>query len=159
MKYTQTIKKNHIFRRLYQKGKSSVSPFFAIYTLKNSPNYRGQGGGKKGKSFQEKGQAETLVGVTVGTKLGNAVLRNRVRRRIMALYRCHEEEIVLGHTVVIVARNRCGTATYAQMEQSFLRLMGQLSLLKEGTPGAQGKQAGGAGKRPPKRGPHQEGTG
>ncbi len=135
MKYTQTIKKNHLFRRLYHKGNSAVSPYFAVYTLKNSPNYRGQGGGKKGKNPQLSGLPESLLGVTVGTKLGNAVKRNRVRRRIMAIYRCHEEAFCQGHSVVIVARNRCATATYAQMEQSLLRLFAQLNLQKQGQGG------------------------
>lgn len=111
-----------------------VSPFFAVYTLKNSPNFSGKRGQTKQKSTQNPTKPENLIGITVGTKLGNAVKRNRVRRRIMSIYRVHEEDFVVGHFVVIVARNRCATATYQQMEQSLLKLMGQLSLIKEGSP-------------------------
>ena len=34
MKHTVALKQNHEFRRLYSKGKSAVSPYFAIYCRK-----------------------------------------------------------------------------------------------------------------------------
>ena len=50
------LKQNHEFRRLYSKGKSAVSPYFAIYCRKTKrPNSR--------------------LGITTGLKLGNAVKR------------------------------------------------------------------------------------
>ena len=58
MKHTVALKQNHEFRRLYSKGKSAVSPYFAIYCRKTKrPNSR--------------------LGITTGLKLGNAVKRNR----------------------------------------------------------------------------------
>ena len=63
MKHTIALKQNHEFRRLYSKGKSAVSPYFAVYCRKtNRPVSR--------------------LGITTGVKLGNAVKRNRARRRI-----------------------------------------------------------------------------
>ena len=41
MKHTVALKQNHEFRRLYSKGKSAVSPYFAIYCRKTKrPNSR-----------------------------------------------------------------------------------------------------------------------
>jgi len=110
MKQTVSLKKNHEFRWLYQKGKSAVSPYFAIYCR---PNRRG----------------ENRLGITTGVKLGNAVKRNRIRRRIRELYRAHECEFRLGYDIVVVARTRAVYARYSRLQRSFLQLMNQLQLL------------------------------
>ena len=36
MEHTVSLKQNHEFRRLYQKGKSAVSPYFAVYCRRTS---------------------------------------------------------------------------------------------------------------------------
>ena len=87
MKYTVSLKQNHEFRRLYNKGKSAVSPCLALYCRKT-------------------GRETSRLGITVGAKLGHAVERNRVRRRIREVYRLHEHELTPGYDIVIVARAR-----------------------------------------------------
>ncbi len=109
MKHTVPLKENHIFRRLYQKGKRSVSPYFAVYCRPN-------------------GRAVTRLGLTTGVKLGNAVTRNRVRRRMREIYRTHEEEFLPGYDLVIVARTQAVRAPYGEMEDSFRRSMRRLGL-------------------------------
>lgn len=109
----QSITKNHHFKYLYARGKQSVSPFFAIYTRPNRP-------------FE--GENQNYLGITVGVKLGNAVTRNKVRRRIREIYRKHQAQLKPGFHIVIVARNRCATATFAQMEESFSKLCDQVEL-------------------------------
>ena len=85
MKHTIALKQNHEFRRLYNKGRSAVSPYFAIYCRKtNRPISR--------------------LGITTGVKLGNAVKRNRARRRIRELYRTNEAWLAPGYDIVVVAR-------------------------------------------------------
>lgn len=112
MKVTTSITKNHIFKRLYAKGKTQVTPFLAMYVLKNSKAHENQ----------------NFLGFTVGVKLGNAVTRNKVRRRLREIYRLHESELKTGYQIVVVARNRCATATYSQLEDSFLLLCDQLAV-------------------------------
>ena len=109
MKHTVSLKQNHEFRRLYNKGKSAVSPYFVIYC-------RGTG------------RAESRLGITTGVKLGNAVKRNRARRRIRALYRTHEQELLAGYDIVVVARTRVIYGRYAELERSFRQLVKKLGL-------------------------------
>lgn len=109
MKFTVSLKQNHEFRRLYQKGKSAVSPYFAIYCRKTGRGY-------------------SRLGITTGVKLGNAVKRNFVRRRIRALYRTNEAALMPGYDVVVVARTRAIFAHYGELECSFLQLMNKLGL-------------------------------
>ncbi len=112
MQYTTTLKQNHEFRRLYAKGRSAVTPTLVIYERRN------KSGGNR-------------VGFTVTVKLGHAVVRNRVRRRLREIYRLHEEELRRGHDLVIVARGRSAEAPYRTLERDFLAACGKLSLLEE----------------------------
>ena len=113
MKFTATLKKNYEFHRLYSKGKSAVTPFLVVYARQSKrPGNR--------------------IGFTVSNKLGKAVKRNRVRRRLREIYRLNESRFVPGTELVIVARSRAVTATYRQLESAFLSACGKLGLLSEG---------------------------
>ena len=112
MKFTSTLKKNYEFHRLYRKGKSAVTPFLAVYA-------------RQGK------RPGNRVGFTVSTKLGKAVKRNRVRRRLREIYRLHEGELASGADIVVVARGRAVAATYRQLEGAFLHACKKLGLLTE----------------------------
>lgn len=113
MKYTVSMKENHIFRRLYRKGKTAADSYLALYVRRN-------------------GRPGNRLGLTVSTKLGHAVVRNRVRRRLREIYRLHEGELVAGMDVVVVARVRAAGSSYRQLEESFLRLARKLELYKRG---------------------------
>ena len=104
LKFTVTIKRNHEFQRLYHKGKSAATPYLALYCRKNR------------------------LGLTVGKKVGGAVTRNRVRRRVREIYRLHEGELRPGYDIVVVARVKAAFATYRQLEWSFLSLADKLGL-------------------------------
>ena len=74
---------------------------------------------------------ENRIGYTVSKKLGHAVVRNKVRRRLREIYRLHEEEFLSGRDLVVVARSRAVGVPYAKLEQAFLSLAGKLNLLAE----------------------------
>ena len=112
MKFTSTLKMNYEFHRLYRKGKSAATPYLALYARQTKrPGNR--------------------VGFTVSTKLGKAVKRNRVRRRLREIYRLHETELARGVDLVVVARGRAVTAAYRQLEGAFLHACRKLELLTE----------------------------
>ena len=110
MNHTVSLKLNHEFRRLYNKGKSAVSPYFVVYCRKT-------------------GRKESRFGITTGVKLGKAVKRNFARRRIRALYRTNEEKFISGYDIVVVARTRVIFGKYADLERAFLRQMKQLGMM------------------------------
>ncbi len=116
MKFTVSMNNNYEFRRLYSKGASAAAPYLVLYARKT-------------------GRGTSRLGITVSTKVGKAVVRNRVRRRIREIYRLHEQELCRGLQLVIVARNRAAGASYAQLEKSFMRAGEKLSLFT-------GKEAG-----------------
>ena len=107
-----TVKENYEFRRIYRKGKSAVSPQLVIYCQRN----------RRGHS---------RLGVSVSTKLGCAVVRNRVRRRIREIYRLNKAKMLPGYDLIVVARVRAVETDYQKLARPYLRLLEQLDLLRE----------------------------
>ena len=107
-----TLKKNSDFRRLYTKGKSTVTPYLVLYCRKNS-------------------LPETRVGFTVSAKLGNAVVRNRVRRQLREIVRLRRADLKGGRDLVLVARSKCVGGAYEKIDAAFCRACAALSLFRE----------------------------
>lgn len=111
MKYSISLKENREFRRLYSKGRSKASSRLVLYCRKN----------RLGKN---------RIGITVSAKLGCAVKRNRIRRRMREVYRLNEERFEPGNDIVIVVRGRAMDSGFDDLTRSFLRLADALGLLK-----------------------------
>lgn len=62
------------------------------------------------------------AGFVTSKRLGGAVVRNRVRRRLREIVRRHQREIRAGIEIVAIARPAAGRATYAALEDEWLRL-------------------------------------
>lgn len=69
----------------------------------------------------EEGRAR--VGYTVSRKVGNAVVRNRVRRRLKEIIRTHPELLSQGIDHVIVAYNNATTADFGTLEEELTCLL------------------------------------
>ena len=110
MKFSGALKFNHIFQRLYH-SKGYCDGYLALYARKNRTD-------------------RNRVGITVSKKLGHAVVRNRVRRRIREVYRLHEDAFCPGWDIVVVARSRAVEAPFAKLTASFLNLSGRAGILK-----------------------------
>ena len=111
MKFSSTLKKNNEFKRLYNKGRSSASHCVVVYCRKN-------------------GRKENRIGFTVSTKIGGAVQRNLIRRRLKEIYRLNEYKLVSGYDLVIVARVRSRYVGYHELESSVLGLFRKLELIR-----------------------------
>ena len=115
MRPETTVKENYEFRRIYKKGRSAVSPCLVVYCQKNR-------------------QGRSRLGVTVSTKLGHAVVRNRVRRRLREIYRLNWERTVPGYDVIVVARVRAVHTPYHKLEMEYLAMIKKLGILREEEP-------------------------
>ena len=109
MKFSSSLKKNHIFRRLYA-SKGVANSYFVLYARPNRTD-------------------RNFVGITVSKKLGHAVVRNRTRRRIREVYRLNEEKFLPGWDIVIVARTKAVDAEFAKLTKSCLTLAKKAGLL------------------------------
>ena len=111
MRFSSALKENHLFRRLYRRGESLANGFLVLYCRRN-------------------GTEHNRLGLTVSAKMGCAVRRNRVRRRLREIYRLNEERFLPGWDMVVVVRGRAMDASYQRLEKSLLSLADALHLLR-----------------------------
>ena len=110
MLFSGSLKLNHIFRRLYATSGHGTG-YLVLYARKNR-------------------SATNRVGITVGKKLGGAVTRNRVRRRLREIYRLNEEKFLPGYDIVVVARSRCVDASFQRLQSAYLALAEKAGILR-----------------------------
>ena len=111
MKFSSSLKLNHIFRRLYHTN-GVADGYLVLYARKNRTD-------------------SNRVGITVGKKLGKAHIRNRTRRRIREVYRLNEEKFLPGWDIVVVARSRAVEAPFDKLTKSYLSLAKKAGILQE----------------------------
>jgi ribonuclease P protein component len=80
------------FERLAREGERRASPHFVLFVSR---------GGRRGR---DTAGPRPRLGVTASRRVGNAVVRNRVKRRIRAAFRLGRELLPPGSDVVVVAR-------------------------------------------------------
>lgn len=113
MRAEVTVKENREFRRIYRKGRSAVSACLVVYCRRNGAGNR--------------------LGVTVSTKVGNAVVRNKVRRRLREIYRLNRGKLRPGYDVILVARSCSAFTPYRKLEEAYLSLLKKLDIMAEET--------------------------
>ena len=111
MKFSTSLKLNHIFRRLY-KTNGFAGPYLVLYARKNR-------------------EGINRVGITVSKKLGKAHIRNRIRRRLREVYRLNEEKFLPGWDIVLVGRGKALDSDFAAIMNSFLSLAKKAGILRE----------------------------
>ena len=110
MKFSHSLKLNHIFQRLYRTN-GQANGYLVLYARKNRTD-------------------TNRVGITVGKKLGHAVVRNRVRRRLREVYRLNEDKFQSGWDIVVVARTRAVYADFAQLVDAYMTAALKAGILK-----------------------------
>lgn len=111
MNFSSALKLNHIFRRLYHTP-AFANGYLVLYAQKNRTG-------------------QNRVGITVSKKLGKAVVRNRVRRRLREVYRLNEDRFLPGWDIVVVARSRSIGASFGKLTKAYLSLAEKAGILKE----------------------------
>ena len=106
-----SLKENSVFRRLYYKGTSAGNRCLVIYCRRN-------------------GLGCNRLGLTVSTKLGHAVVRNRMRRRLREIVRLNEGRLQNGYDIVLVARSAAVEANHAALTRAFLTVADRVGILK-----------------------------
>ena len=98
------------FKRVRRTGKSYAHPFIVLAASPNELTI-------------------SRFGFTAGRSLGNAVQRNRAKRRLRHLAQEFKTQIAPGWDIVLIARKPCLDAPWPDLQQAFLDLSQRANLL------------------------------
>ena len=125
MKY-RAICENHLYSKAYKKGKRVVTRTVAVYVL---PDYK-----RRALMLQNPEKKYiNRIGLTVGKKIGGAVVRSRAKRLLRHAYRNIDKArgVKTGHLIVLVAREEIVGKKTGDVERDLLYALRKLELLCE----------------------------
>ncbi|MGM0420031.1 MAG: ribonuclease P protein component [Bacillota bacterium] len=108
----ESLKKNNQFRKVYQQGKSKASKYLVVYWLNNNLSYN-------------------RYGISISKKVGKAVIRNKLKRRLKEILRNweHSYEIKRGYDIIIIARKPVISLEFQDLKTDLRKLMKKSRLL------------------------------
>lgn len=113
MKKKYRIKSNEEFQYIFKHGKSFANRQLVIYYM-HAPD-----------------QTHFRVGLSVGKKLGRAVVRNRIKRYLRECFMALKDQIVPNVNIVIIARQPTSEMNYHEIKKSLIHLLSKQGLLKK----------------------------
>ena len=105
MKFSESLKKNSDFQKVYRQGKSYANRYLVMYVLENHTE-------------------GNRLGISVSKKVGNSVIRHHLTRLIRESYRLHEDMFNNGLDIVVIARSTARDISYHETESALLQLGG-----------------------------------
>lgn len=109
MERTYRLQKNKQFQYVYRRGKSSACKDLVLLHAKSQ---------------------KTQVGFSVSKKVGNAVVRNRTKRRLRECFRPYLGQVKRG-LYVVVARPSAAEASYQSLCKSLSYLLKKQDVLQK----------------------------
>jgi ribonuclease P protein component len=100
----QKLKKNNEFKQVFTKGIRKSGKYTIVFIFS----------GKK---------QNNRLGIIVKKSIGNAVKRNKIKRRLREIWRKQINQLLQGSDVVIVARKEIGEASFNEIENELLKLL------------------------------------
>lgn len=105
------LRKNKHFQIVYKTGKSYSNKMLVLYVMPKSDSLR-------------------RVGFAAGKRLGNAVIRNRVKRLLREAYRLHQHRLMNGVDLLLVGRQPLVHAGLANVNKALLDLSQRAKIMK-----------------------------
>lgn len=115
MKKAFRVKSERDFQKVFHEGESKANRQFVVYKLPKDEQ----------KHFR--------VGISVGTKLGNAVVRNKIKRRVRHALMELDKEYPFDHQAdfIVIARNPVKDMEYAEIKKSLIHVLSLSELIKK----------------------------
>jgi len=105
MNKRQSIKKNAEFQKIFKHGKSFANRQFVVYLL------------------PKEGQEEFRIGLSVSKKVGNAVVRNQIKRYIRQSFLEMKDEVNQKMDYVIIARKQAASLDFHESKKSLQHVL------------------------------------
>lgn len=97
------LKKNIDFQRVYSRRNINGNTNLTVFYKKNNLSNK-------------------RVGFTITKKVGNAVTRNKLKRRLREIYRANFSLLKEGYDYVFIVKKSCVDISYQELEKSFKHL-------------------------------------
>ena len=104
MRRKYRLRRNNDFQQVRQHGKFNASPLMVLAFLRNELDH-------------------SRFGFVVSKRLGKAVQRNKIKRRMREATRLRIPQIKPGFDLVLIARQPIREANYTEIEQSLQHLL------------------------------------
>lgn len=91
------------FRRVYEEGQRRSAPLCAVF-------------------FKSNGLPHSRLGITAPARVGKAVIRNRMKRRLREIFRRNQAVIAPGWDIVVNPRPAVATVPFPKLERDLLKL-------------------------------------
>ena len=99
MNFSENLKKNSEFQKVYREGNSYANRYLVMYVRKNHLD-------------------KNRLGISVSKKVGNSIVRHRLTRVIREIYRLQEERFLKGLDIVVIARVQSRDKNYREIEKA-----------------------------------------
>ena len=103
------------FERVYRQGTAYRGKLFSVHAFPN-------------------GHDNPRLGLSVSRKVGNAVTRNAVRRRLREVFRACTSEVPGDLDLVVSARPAAAEATFGELREEFGKALGKFAGAAERRP-------------------------
>ncbi|HJE19324.1 MAG TPA: ribonuclease P protein component [Aliicoccus persicus] len=104
MKKKYRIKRDYDFTMVFKRGKSFANRQFVVY-FKDNPD-----------------TGHLRLGISVSKKLGNAVKRNKIKRRIRAFFQKYQDDLK-PREYIVIARHPVSDMDYHEIEKSLIHVL------------------------------------
>ncbi len=111
LRKSEIYRGKHDFKAVHSKGKSFANHALVVLVV-NDERYNGK------------------VGFAAGKKLGNAVVRNRVKRLMREAYRLNKNSLRRDCGMILVGRKFLVTAKFQDAQKAFLDICKRAKLFK-----------------------------
>ncbi len=112
MRKSYRVKKEKEFQKVFETGKSTANRNFVIYSLPKT------------------GQSHFRVGISVGKKVGNAVKRNEVKRKIRSSLYGLKDQIQAEYDFILIARPSVAHLSYQEIDANLHHVLKRAKILK-----------------------------
>ena len=103
MVFTESLRNSIQFSNVYKNGKSFANKYLIMYILENNSSLN-------------------RLGISVSKKVGNSVVRHRIKRLIKESYRLQENIFNSGLDIVVVARGSASSVSFKEMDSALIHL-------------------------------------
>ncbi|MBN6889953.1 ribonuclease P protein component [Cytobacillus horneckiae] len=105
MKKEFRVKKNKEFQEAFKRGKSFANRQFVVYSL------------------QKDEQSHFRIGLSVSKKIGNAVMRNQIKRYIRQAFHELDADLKQNYDFIIIARKPTADMDFFEIKKSLIHVL------------------------------------